>query len=386
MDGIGWAESLENLRDVATRFSRDLELTDEGREADVALKMFGSIMGACLTYLWADQDHPTFFPSVGYHQMYGSPNPDTVYRTAAIDGSGRYLITGNLGTAPDVTVMPFGGPTPDGLRTYPPFDLREVVADDNGTFEVMLSRRRPAGALNWWPLDEGMRTLMLRSVSDEWGRHVDPRVAIARLDIDPRRERFSADSLRERLTSFAAVVEAMMMSGIRRVRELRAQDAVNRLVAVDYSGSGGRDNQWYQEGCFSLADGEVLVIEARPPPGCKAFSLSLTDAFFSTIDWANAHSSMNHHQAVIDDDGALRAVVAASDPGIRNWLDTTGHRFGVLQCRWLGGAAMPEVSLLRVAARSLHDWLPSSVARVSVEGRAELIRARQLGVQLRSYW
>jgi hypothetical protein len=386
MDGIGWAESLDSLRDVAARLTNELELDDEGREADIALKMFGSIMGACLTYLWADPDHPTFFPSVGYHQMYGSPNPDTVYRTAAIDGSGEYLIAGYVGTAPDVTVMPFGGPTADGLRTYPPFDCGQLERSDDGRFEVVLSQQRPAGAQNWWRLDEGMRSLMLRSVSEEWGSHVDPRVAIVRLDLDPRRERVAPEALRQRLRSFAMVVEAMMMSGLRRVRELRNQGVTNRLVAVDYSSNGGLDDQWYQEGCFSLADGEVLVLEARLPAECRAFSLSLTDPFFSTIDWANAQSSLNHHQAVIDEDGTLRAVVAVADPGIHNWLDTTGFRSGVLQCRWLGGAADPEVTLTPVPASSLDQFLPSTVARVSVEHRAAHIRERQLGVQLRSYW
>ena len=38
-------------------------------------------------------------------------------------------------------------------------------------------------------------------------------LAIVRLDGDPRRARFTPDVLRQRLGSFAAVVEAMMMSG-----------------------------------------------------------------------------------------------------------------------------------------------------------------------------
>jgi hypothetical protein len=382
---VGWAQCLDELRGLAERLSQTLHLGDHDREADVALKMFGALSGACLTFLWADPDHPAFLPSVGYYQMYGSPNPDTVYRTAAVDGNGHYQITGLRGSAPDVSIMPFGGATAAGLRTYPPFELSELAVDDDGTFEVVLSRERPAGAPNWWHLDEGMQTLMLRSVSEDWGTQVDPRLAIVRLDVDPRRARFTPDTLRRRLRSFPRVVEGMMMSGITRVRDLRAQGVINQLVDVDYSGNGGRSDQWYQEGCFSLADGEVLVIEAHPSPECRAFSLSLTDPFFSTIDWANAHSSMNHHQAVLQD-GALWAVVADTDPGIHNWLDTTGHRLGVLQFRWLGGAAMPEVTLTPVPATELDAFVPTNLARVSAERRAEQVRQRQRGAQLRTYW
>jgi hypothetical protein len=382
---VGWTQCLDELRGLAERLAKDLDLDDQNREADIALKMFGAISGASLTFLWADPDHPAFFPSVGYYQMYGSPNPDTVYRTAAVDGNGQYRITGHLGSAPDVSIMPFGGPAKGGLRTYPPFELSELAVDPDGTFEVVLSQERPAGVPNWWKLDEGMRTLMLRSVSEEWGTHVDPRLAIVRLDVDPRRARVAPDALRQRLHMLPLVVEGMMMSGITRARDLRTQGVINRLTAVDYSGNGGRSDQWYQEGCFSLADGEVLVIEAHPSPDCRTFSLSLTDPFFSTIDWANVHSSMNHHQALLQD-GVLWAVVADADPGIHNWLDTTGHRLGVLQFRWLGGTAMPEVSLTPVPATELDAFVPSNIARVSAARRSEQIRERQRGAQLRSYW
>ena len=101
--------------------------------------MFGSIMGAYLTHLWAEPDHPAFLPSVGYHQMYGSPNPDTIYRNAAIDGAGEYRIVGRRGTAPDVSIMPFGPPVAGGLQTFDPFDLDDLSIDDDGTFDVVLS-------------------------------------------------------------------------------------------------------------------------------------------------------------------------------------------------------------------------------------------------------
>ena len=119
---------------------------------------------------------------------------------------------------------------------------------------------------------------------------------------------------------------------------------------------------------------------------CARDSLALTDPYFSTIDWANAESSLNRNQAVIDPDGVLRAVVATSDPGVRNWLDTTGHRFGVLQCRWSGGSLPPHVSVTVVPEGALFEILPSPVERVTPEERSAAVRARQIGVQLRGRW
>jgi hypothetical protein len=391
-DPVGWLGCLDDLRAVADRLRAHVEASaGTQREAEVAVKLFGAVMGAYLTHLWAEPEHPAFLPSVGYHQMYGTPNPDTIYRNAAIDGTGVYRISGRRGTVPDVTIMPFGGPVAGGLQTFDPFDLDDLTIAPDGSFAVVLSAQRPEDAPgqvgDWWRLEPGMRTLMLRSVSECWGEDTEPQVAIVRLDTDPRRTRVDPDALRRRFGVYATVVEGMVMSGLGRVGRLRADGVVNRLVTVDYSGTGGGlADQWYQEGCYSLADDEVLVVETTLDPACRAFSLSLTDACFSTIDWTNAQSSLNRHQAAVDPDGVLRVVVGATDPGVANWLDTTGHGFGVLQFRWTGTPTAPAVQVTVVPAHAIDAALPAAVARVSPAQRAGAIRARQAGSQLRSRW
>jgi hypothetical protein len=358
---------------------------DGGRETDLTRKIFGTMMGAYLSHLLADPHHPAFLPSVGYHQMYGSPNPDTVYRTATIDGTGRYLIRGQRGTVPDVSVMPFGPPTADGLLTFAPFEFADLSTRDDGTFELVLAQERPAAAANWWALDPAMRTLMLRSTSDAWGEHVDPRVAIIRLDVDSYRERLDVETMKDRLRSYAIVVEAMVMSGVRRAADLRGKDVINRLEGIDYSANGGRADQQYFEGCFEIGPEEALLLEVRVPTGYTGFSLSLTDDFLSTLDWANAQTSLNKRQASVDEDGWLRVVVAAEDPLVRNWLDTTGQSSGVLQCRWFGHIEAPRHVVSLVKTADLGGLLQTT-ARVSPTERSAMIRDRQIGVQLRSLW
>lgn len=387
-DPVGWLACLDDLRAVADRLRARVGAGDGApREAEVAVKLFGATMGAYLTHLWAEPEHPAFLPSVGYHQMYGTPNPDTIYRSAAIDGTGVYRISGRRGTVPDVTIMPFGGPVPGGLRTFDAFDLDDLATAPDGSFAVTMSAQRPDGPDDWWRLEAEMRTLMLRSVSERWGEDVEPQIAIVRLDTDPRRVRVDPDALQRRFRSYAMVVEGMVMSGLGRIGKLRADGVVNRLVTVDYSGTGGGlADQWYQEGCYALADDEVLVAETTLDPRCRAFSLSLPDACFSTIDWTNAQSSLNRRQAVLDADGGLRVVIGATDPGVPNWLDTTGHEFGALQFRWTGTPTAPDVRLAVMPASALAAALPTSVARITPEQRAEAIRARQRGSQLRSKW
>ena len=80
-------------------------------------------------------------PGPGYYQHIGTPNPDTVYRTATIDGAGTYRLSGDRGTAPNVTLMPFGPPTASGVQTFPPFDFAELTIEPDGRFDVVLSPR-----------------------------------------------------------------------------------------------------------------------------------------------------------------------------------------------------------------------------------------------------
>jgi hypothetical protein len=379
-----WIVCVEELRALAERLRRLAGDGADGRAADLAIKMFGTTMGAYLQHLSADPVHPAFLPSAGYYSMYGSPNPDTTYRTAAVDDRGEYLISGYRGSAPDVSVMPFGGPTAQGLETFAAFDLGPPASGPERMVQFTLSRHQPSSAETWWPLAPGTRSLMLRTVSQDWAAHSEPRLAITRLDVDPRRTRPAAEQIEQRLRYFAKVVEAMVMSGVNRVTQLRADGMVNRLIEVDYSANGGLGGQWYHEGCFSLDGDQMLLLEVRLLQGCEAFSLSLTDAFFSTIDWANAQSSLNQRQAVVDADGVLRVVVATSDPGVHNWLDTTGHEFGVMQLRWMGGVQAPEVTVKPLSASGLDDLLASGVARTSPQERVKTLRARQVGVQLRA--
>jgi hypothetical protein len=56
--------------------------------------------------------------------------------------------------------------------------------------------------------------------------------------------------------------------------------------------------------------------------------------WYISLDFQNHQTSLTSHQARVDSDGNLRFVVSERDPGVANWLETTGHRRGYLQIRW----------------------------------------------------
>jgi hypothetical protein len=53
---------------------------------------------------------------------------------------------------------------------------------------------------------------------------------------------------------------------------------------------------------------------------------------------------MTNGGASVDEDGKVRLVVAATDPGVGNWLDTGGRQRGFVVLRWLDNPAAPPVT------------------------------------------
>jgi hypothetical protein len=360
---------------------------DDVRPDELTVAMLGALMASYFGKVCADREHPAFLPGAGYHQRMGMPNPDTVYQTAAIDGNGVYRLTGDRGTAPDVSLMPMGPPGPGGLKTYPAIKLNDFALDAEGRLDVVLSAQRPAGYSGQWrEIAPDVATLMLRSVSHEWGKHRDPVFAITRLDSSSPGRRPTPEALAASLAGLLPVLEGSLGFGMRKVPALRAGGFVNAVSTVDYSAGGGLAGQWYHEGVFDIPTGTALVIEADLRSGVETLSLALTDALGCTLDWTNAQTSLNHRQADIDADGFLRLVVAAEDPGIANWLDTMGYNLGVMQFRWTGCAVPPALTFRLCVAAAVRTILPPDTPTVSLEERDAVLRERMIGAQLRIFW
>jgi hypothetical protein len=86
-------------------------------------------------------------------------------------------------------------------------------------------------------------------------------------------------------------------------------------------------------GHFELADDEALVL-TLDPTGAKYLAVQLASGWLSSLDYLHHTASLNLSQATPNPDGTLTLVVAPKDPGVANWLDTTGLHEGTLYVRW----------------------------------------------------
>jgi hypothetical protein len=86
-------------------------------------------------------------------------------------------------------------------------------------------------------------------------------------------------------------------------------------------------------GHFQLADDEALIL-TLDPIGAKYLAVQLANGWLGSLDYLHHTASLNLSQAKPNPDGTLTLVVAPKDPGVVNWLDTTGLHEGTLFVRW----------------------------------------------------
>lgn len=385
----GWSDYLAEM-EGASEVLALLENPDDPALSQEALRLFFLALSGGFFTAFADPDLPDFVPAVNTILNGSMTNPDFVYSTASIDGTGTYRVSGDRGdglfvlldtAAGGLGVMDQLGPS-CGI-----FDIDSLEIAPDGRFELLLSSERPAGWTgNWRPLDPRARTLTLRQASYHWGEGRDGRFAIERVDrpIAPRRR--TPAEVAERLTALARYPKRYAGLWVNVIKDQAAKGLWNRFEHDDWAGRGGVAGQHYYQGLFRIEPGHVLLLETELPERVRYWNVQLGDMVWNTIDWMNRQSSLNGGQAEIDSDGRFRAVIALEDPGVPNWLDPGGWTEGAIMLRWTEASSGPEPSLRQVPLATLRDHLPPDTPTVSADERDRRLRKRRTGVQLRRRW
>jgi hypothetical protein len=92
----------------------------------------------------------------------------------------------------------------------------------------------------------------------------------------------------------------------------------------------------YHGGRWVLGEGEALVITVHDPPTDFLYwGLTTSTAWMESLDYRYTTTNLNNHTAQRSPDGDWRLVIAPSDPGVPNWLDTGGRLEGYMIVRWV---------------------------------------------------
>jgi hypothetical protein len=348
-------------------------------------------------------------------------NADAVYLYAPIDGAGSYVIRGRpdpgrqrphyvifetpsgyAGDSGSIAELEPGTRANGGV-----LDSSRLQVEADGSFEILLAPERPAGhAGNFLStraqrrgVEYTSRWVVLRELFHDW-EHEDPLdLSIARVGsegshpppLDParaaallRRVGTIANHQMRYWNEFYAVTLETHRDMNGDGQQFMPRNALNAPRGAGHW--GGQATNLYAGGTYDLCPDEALVIETRVPVAPAYSGFHLANFWGESHDFANHQSSLNGFQAEVDADGARRYVVAHRDPGVPNWVDTTGLPQGFMSFRWAYSeppGELPATRVAKVAFDAIRSHLPSDVRAVSSAERRAAIRIRQAHVQRR---
>ena len=315
----------------------------------------------------------------------GQDNPDALYQAARVDLTNTYRLTGNLGSAcyVGITLMTFDfGRAPiEQLLTV---NTQSLPSDAAGNIDVVFSPEdpppdRPDGT--WFTLPPRTCRFFVRQFFADWEVEEPARLHLERVGATDPASRMSPDRLVGHLhgiTREAVELTAFWRDFGRAHLDADQVNSFDHLVAdrePDLT-MGASPEQVYGQCWWRLQPDQALVYEVEVPE-CAYWGVQLGDVWYQSLDWVNRQSSLNGHQAVVDPDGVFRAVICEPDPGVANWLDTTGATQGCITYRWNQANHAPVPSLTLVGLDDVDDHLPAFTTRVDTEERAETLRSRR---------
>lgn len=382
-----WSEYLQAIDEARTlalgwRWAQTPQMRAQGMYFISMCQAFGFN-----TYMGPRTAYPTFFSHLMFTPVeynWGAPSPDFRYHWTKIDGARRYRIWGNRGGTPWLHIQAqrgwWGDPDQKNIGSWD-VDSFKLAAD--GSFEIIAAPDEQPE--NWIKLDRNVPNicLLVRDIWDDWDVESGATIHIESLDTGPGDTLvLSEDEIAERLRGIAYQTTFSLKTWMRMVEEIHAAVGTNRfwLPDEDVTKIGGNPLAGYVKVLYDLQPEEALLIESEIPQ-VKHWSLQLHDFFYQTIDYRFHQSSINNKQAVLDGDGKVRIVLSARDPGVPNWVDTSGFLQGVGQWRWYLSDRFPVPAARVVPVGEIRAHLPPQTPSVTPQQRRQQLdeRRRQVG-------
>ncbi len=313
-----------------------------------------------------DPSAPRFHRIVSPDRKVLGDNPDAVYFDAPVSADHAYRVTGEIKGAVYVSITVEAGEAWGSMdnQTVGVLNDESFDVDADGRFEVHIGgepRER-----NWLALPAGAGSLSTRHYFEnptyaaaDPSRVPEMRIEVIDTDGNPV------------TTPPPRPSDASVAAGIRRVAGLVRELTVDRVPQ-----SSDIPRTWisrvpnvfpppgkpgdlglaafdaaYAMAPFLIGPDEALVIRARWPQ-CRYGNVCLWNRHLQTFDYATRSISLNRAQTVADADGRFTAVIAHSDPGVPNWLDSEGRPFGIVYWRFMlpdGDIETPQAEVVPLA-------------------------------------
>lgn len=333
--------------------------------------------------------HPRLFQNTSWQNdtySIGGNGPDFLYKTVFLDGSQTYRLTGRANDS-DLLLAQLNNALPGtpGSRVLANYDFSDFEIAADGTFEIILSADKHDG--NWIQLykDAPFQWMLFRPTAEGWDKtaaelHIE-RISEVPLD-HYEADEFDDDALARRIrfaSGYASyLVKEWMVEFWPKIK--KNAGGVNKFAAIGtaISGEVGSPAAEYVQAAFEVGDDEALIITLHEEPKGVHWSFQLQDVWLRSLDFRTRQSALNRKQIRKDGDGKIRVVVARTDPGVHNWIDTLGYEQGLITMRhyFSPETVVPEV--VRVPFNEIKQHLPSDTPVITPKDRVESLRKRRI--------
>ncbi len=346
VSGKAWDEFCDNLKLAGNALIYPGAPRDPFQQAE-GLRYLTRLTRAGLEAFveYNDPAFPVFRRMVHETVKMGADNPDNHYYNAQVSGKYEYRITGKRNTIHFLGFYTQNGNygTTGGLAPCGKLDASDMEIDKDGTFEIILSKK-PKGK-NWLKIEEETTLVMVRQTFLDSDREEPAEFTIENLDGRKHPDPVTPVKIDEGLKTASMFVAGAPLLFAKWAKGF--QKHTNELPLFDpevSNAAGGDSSIIYHHSHWKLDEDEALVIRVRPPE-CDSWNFQLNNYWMESLDYRYFNICINKSNAVYNEDGSVTVVVAHSNPGMPNWIDTCSHYEGTMCWRWyrLAEGESPQV-------------------------------------------
>ena len=284
----------------------------------------------------------------------GADNPDNYYFNAQIDGRNEYRITGKRNTIHYIGFFTQNGSygSTGGLAPCGVLQGADLKVRQDGTFEIILSKE-PRGE-NWLKIEDESSLIMVRQTFLHQDVEVPAELQILNLNGRTAPEPISPQRIEEGLKMAAMFVAGAPLLFARWAKGFQKHTNQLPKFSPEVSNAAGGDADIvYYHSYWKLGTDECLRITVTPPD-CDTWNFQLNNYWMESLDYRYFTVCINKGTAHFKADGSVEVIVAHTNPGKPNWINTCGHFEGTMCWRWYRLAKAvapiePTCEVLRIA-------------------------------------
>ncbi len=269
----------------------------------------------------------------------GCDNPDAYYQNVSVDPTYTYRIHGPRGTVNFLSVGAYSGGFAAGAAK--PGAQGNITDNDpsaDGYVDIIASVEEPdrlEPGQRWLRMEAETSTVIIRNFYLDRTAEYPSNLVLECLDAPtPGPGPLTSEVLGRGLTMSGYYVQGIVEMFLGWLRDFRERpNTLEFLPRNDGADGWGDPNQLFRHGCWSLEPGQALVVHV-PAIDAYYWNFQLNNMWEESLDYRWLPVTVNKHTATYEPDGSARLVIAATDPGWGNWIDTAEHSHGTWGLRY----------------------------------------------------